>query len=97
MLGGCGMQHLLLLIIRVMILILLAVALADPHLWIDSTHAAAERRRPRHRVLVLDASYSMGLLHQGVSRFELARQQALEVVRHSARWGCVFTGLDGLA
>ena len=77
------MQHLLLLIIRVMILILLAVALAEPHLWIDSTHAAAKGRRPRHRVLVLDASYSMGLLYQGVSRFELARQQALEVVRHS--------------
>ena len=77
------MRNLLLLVVRVLTLLMLALALADPRVASDSTDAAAARR-PQHQVIVLDASYSMGLLQQDISCFELAKQHAMELVRRSA-------------
>ena len=77
------MRNLLLLAVRVLTLLVLALALADPRVASESTDAAAARR-PQHQVIVLDASYSMGLLQQDISRFELAKQHAMELVRRSA-------------
>jgi len=84
-------EQLILLLIRVAILLLLAVALADP-IWslfptLGSSLGTAGRT---HFVLVLDGSYSMGYQPSEKSRFELAQQLAVQVVQDS-RQGDGFT------
>ncbi len=77
------MQQLLLLAARVLILVLLAVTLADLQLSTRNLPAHTTERSGHHHVIVLDASYSMGLIDQGVPRFERARQKAIELAQHS--------------
>jgi len=84
-------EQLILLLIRVAILVLLAVALADP-IWslfptLGSSLGTAGRT---HFVLVLDGSYSMDYRATEKSRFEVAQQLAVQVVQDS-RQGDGFT------
>jgi len=84
-------EQLILLLIRVAILLLLAVALADP-IWslfptLGSSLGTAGRT---HFVLVLDGSYSMDFRPEAKSRFELAQQLAIQVAQDS-RQGDGFT------
>ena len=84
-------EQLILLLIRTAILVLLAVALADP-VWsllptLGSSLGTAERS---HFVLVLDGSYSMDYRAAEASRFEVAKRLAVQLVQDS-RQGDGFT------
>jgi len=84
-------EQLILLLIRVAILILLAVALADPVLSLFPTLGSSLGTAGQtHFVLVLDGSYSMAYRASEESRFELAQQLAVQVVQDS-RQGDGFT------
>jgi hypothetical protein len=84
-------EQLILLLIRVAILILLAVALADPIFSLFPTLGSSLGTAGQtHFVLVLDGSYSMGYKASEKSRFELAQQLAVQVVEDS-RQGDGFT------
>lgn len=71
------LEQLLLLAVRVAVLLLVAVALARPYF---ETPQAAGPDPPKHRVIVLDASYSMGHEIGGRTRFDLAKEAIREVV-----------------
>ncbi len=76
------LEQWLLLAVRVAILVLLAVALANPILARRGLLSrAADAVGDTHWVLVLDASYSMDYRPAAVPRFELAKQLAGELVR----------------
>jgi hypothetical protein len=71
----------LLLALRTLILILLALAVAQPVAsWWLVDRPPVESRGHTHTVLVLDASYSMGYRAADKTRFELAKQQARQIV-----------------
>ena len=78
------LKHLLILLLRMAIIILIAVALARPLL--KSPFLLADARAKASNVIILDNSYSMG--YQGIQgeRFEKARTIAREVI-HSLRRG----------
>ena len=78
------LKHLLILLLRMAIIILIAVALARPLL--KSPFLLADARAQASNVIILDNSYSMG--YQGIQgeRFEKARTIAREVI-HSLRRG----------
>ena len=85
------LEQWILLTLRVMILLLLALALADPivsRLSAPTTGIPGEPRR--HFVLVLDGSYSMGAKQDGVARFQSAKDVAGKWLRR-ARQGDGFT------
>ena len=70
-------EQLVLLAVRVLILVLLALALARPH--VESFGSFFSADAPVHRIIVVDVSYSMGLLEGDASRFERAREMAREI------------------
>lgn len=75
------LEQLLLLIVRTAILLLLALALARP--FLDAflpTSEAVSNRPPRHWVLAIDASYSMGYRDAGKSLFQNGIEQAVQLV-----------------
>ncbi len=80
------LKQLILLAIRVMILLMLAVALADPF-WpsgspLSSGFGAGGRT---HWVLVIDGSYSMDYRQEGKSRFDAAKELAEQLVDESTQ------------
>ena len=70
-------EQLLLLIIRTLIILLLALALARPVLQRGAGMFSG--RSASHRVIVLDNSYSMGQLVNGKPLFEKAKELAAEL------------------
>lgn len=84
-------EQLLLLAMRVAVLLLLAVALAEPGCstapFLGGSLAGGGQT---HTVLVLDGSYSMEHRREDESRFEAAKKLAIEVVEN-ARQGDGFT------
>lgn len=85
-------EQLLLLLVRVAILVLLAVALAEPF-WpfVSSLGGGLSLGGNTHWVLVLDGSYSMDYRSGGnKSRFDAARETARQIVAE-ARQGDGFT------
>jgi hypothetical protein len=85
------LEQFLLLAARVLILVLLALALADPMLrprGVGSASSAAIGRT--HTLLVIDGSYSMDAKESGQSQFELAKRKSIEYVEQS-REGDGFT------
>lgn len=84
-------EQLILLLVRVAILLLLAVALADPvfSLFAVLTTALGGGERT-HYLLVLDVSYSMDYRSGDKSRLDKAKELAAQVVRDS-RQGDGFT------
>ena len=81
------LEQFILLAVRVAILLLVAAALARP--YFSTPEAVAGPDPPRHRVIVIDASYSMGQETGGRSRFDLAIEAGREVV-DAARPGDAF-------
>jgi hypothetical protein len=74
-------QQWLLLAIRVLMMLLFAVALAEPYLSELPAFTGASGRT--HWVIVIDNSYSMDYREQGTARLEKAKEQALELVAGS--------------
>ncbi len=79
-------EQLLLLLLRTMILLTLALALARPFFTppVDAGTVAAARA-PRLWILVLDNSYSMGVREETGTRFTEAQNRAIEILRTSVR------------
>lgn len=74
-------EQLLLLLVRVSILLLLGIALAEPF-WpfVSSLGGAFSLGSNTHWVLVIDGSYSMDYQTEGKSRFDAARETASQIV-----------------
>jgi len=73
------LKHLLILLMRMGLFALLAIALARPLFpWGEPAAAHLPGRLSGDFVLVLDSSASMNYLEKDTARFDLARQQALE-------------------
>ena len=84
-------EQLLLLLVRVAILVLLAVALADPIFSLfASLNAALGTGGRTHYLLALDVSYSMDYRTGDKSRLDRAKELAAQVIRDS-RQGDGFT------
>jgi hypothetical protein len=80
------LEQWLLLAVRVLILLLLAMALADPLLsGLPSLGARRGDGARMHYVLVLDGSYSMDYRQEGSRRFDEARSLAAQVVEQSSQ------------
>ena len=84
-------ENLLLLIFRMLLFGLLAVALARPFL----KSSLAEGSGPASTVIVLDNSYSMGTRQQGVERFAHAKDAARRLVREMSERDSVALILTG--
>jgi hypothetical protein len=80
-------EQLVLLAVRALILILVVLALAQ--LLLDDLGGFFRPRQPVHKVIVIDASASMGLVARDETLFERARQTARAVVEQG-RPGDVF-------
>ena len=78
------LEQLLLLIVRTMIVLLVALALSRPTAETMGNYFQAEG--PRHRIIVIDATYSMGYAPSGRTRFDRAKDLARQIVT-SARQG----------
>ncbi|NLX56701.1 MAG: VWA domain-containing protein [Planctomycetaceae bacterium] len=76
------LEQLALLALRVLILLLLAVALADP-IWplFGAAASPSGSAGDAHVVVVIDASFSMDYRHADGTRFDAARQLAGELVK----------------
>jgi hypothetical protein len=87
-------KQLLLLIIRTLIVLLIALALARPTLMSGS---AASGHMPTTAVIVLDNSYSMGRREGNRVVFEVARERTLELLDYFDRKDEVYilTGASG--
>jgi hypothetical protein len=78
------LEQLILLAVRTLILLLLAFALARP--FVAASGVLGTTEAGVHRIVVLDASYSMTAAGDGGSRFDAARRAVGDVVR-DARQG----------
>ncbi len=77
-------EQLLLLIMRMLICTLLAVALARPFLSTSSNTMQVDLvAEPRLWIIVIDSSYSMGYRHESTTRFDTAKARAAEIVSAS--------------
>jgi hypothetical protein len=77
-------EQLILLLVRIAILLLLGVALADPIFSLFPTLGTSLGTSGQtHFVLVLDGSYSMDYRVDEKSRFELAKDLAMQIVQDS--------------
>lgn len=77
------LEQWLLLAVRTLLLIVLALALADPILSQSNVLSFGGTTLPTHRIFVLDATYSMDLRRDGLTRFEAARQAVRKAVSES--------------
>jgi len=82
----------LLLAIRTLVIVLVVLAMAKPFLESFGNVIAGLRT---HRVVVLDASLSMGYSSAGVSRFEQAKALATQLVKDSRRGDAISLILMG--
>lgn len=78
------LEQILLLIVRTMIMLLIAMALARPSVETFGEYFRAEG--PRHRIIVIDATFSMGYATGERSRFDRARELARQIAS-AARQG----------
>jgi hypothetical protein len=74
-------EHWLLLVVRTLVVVLVVLALAEPIQ--DRGGLAATPGERRHRVLVLDGSFSMAYTSGDKSRFERAKETAARIVQES--------------
>jgi hypothetical protein len=82
----------LLLAVRTLVILLVVLAMAKPFLEAFGMVIAG---RPVHRVLVLDASLSMGYTSAGTSRFDQAKALAAQLVQSSRRGDSISIVLMG--
>jgi hypothetical protein len=78
------LEQILLLIVRTLIMLLIAMALARPSVETFGEYFRAEG--PRHRIIVIDATFSMGYSTGERSRFDRARELARQIAS-AARQG----------
>jgi len=78
------LEQLLLLLVRVLIFVLLICALAQP--YAESLGTFVRSEAPTHRIVVIDASFSMGYRSADQSRFERAKDIARKII-DSAKQG----------
>ena len=78
------LEQILLLIVRTLIFLMIAFALARPSVETFGEYFRAEG--PRHRIIVIDATFSMGHTQGDRSRFDRAKDLARQIAR-SARQG----------
>jgi len=71
------LEQLLLLMLRTLIVLLVALALARPTVETFGEYFRAEG--PRHRILVIDSTFSMGYASQEQSRFDRAKELARQI------------------
>lgn len=77
-------EQILLLLLRMAIPIVLALALADPiWQWLPSLGSSLSSRPPHHHVFVFDTSYSMGYRVGGRTRLEQSIQLAQSIIDQS--------------
>lgn len=75
-------EQMILLAIRTLILLLLAFALAQPFLQPSQEGTATTLQRPpKLWMLIVDNTYSMNYREADLTRFESARQRAIEIVK----------------
>ena len=77
------LEQLILLAIRALILILLAIALAEPHF--RTLGSVFQADAPTHKVIVVDSTYSMGFRQGDRSRFSQAQEIARQIVEQSGQ------------
>ncbi len=78
-------EQLILLLLRVAILIMLALALARPFLFSSELgDNNLEDSKPRFWIIALDTSYSMSYQEAGRTRFDIAKDKALDMVEKAA-------------
>lgn len=82
-------EQIILLAVRTALLVLLALALADPQFSVLSSWAGGGGGQT-HTVLVIDGSFSMDYRREERSRFDAARQLAKDIVQ-AGRQGDAFT------
>jgi hypothetical protein len=75
------LEQWLLLAVRTLLLILLALALADPILSQSNVLSFGGTTLPTHHIFVVDATWSMDLRRDGMTRFEAARQDIRKLVK----------------
>jgi len=78
-------EQLILLVVRVLILITLAVALADPYVNAGFRFASTLSSGHTHWVFVIDGSYSMACQEDESSRFEIAKQQVSRLLARASQ------------
>ena len=76
-------EQLLLLLLRTCILVVFAMALADPLLTSQSGESASSAPSPTHYLFVLDTSYSMAYRSRDQTRLEAAKQRIQSVLEAS--------------
>ena len=84
------LEQWLLLAVRTAILLVLALALADPQLLLLAGWTGGARGGQTHVLLVIDGSYSMDVRQDGKSRFDAARELARQTIE-SGRQGDGYT------
>jgi len=84
------LQQWLLLAVRTLIIMLTVLAVAEPY---GERLLAGGTGAPRHKILVLDGSFSMGYRSHGATIFERARNLAAQAVR-DCRPGDAVTVID---
>lgn len=75
------LEQLVLLAVRTLLLLFAALAFAEP--LVQAFAPESRARTPLHRLIVIDASFSMGERADGDSRFDRARQVARRIVSES--------------
>lgn len=83
-------EQFLLLALRMLILIVLSIALARPFLTSVADSGATATRAPQLWIVAIDTSYSMSYREEGQSRFETARQLAIDLLNEESRPGDAF-------
>ena len=78
------LEQILLLLLRMAIPVVLALALADP-IWkmLPSLGSSLSSRVPHHHLFIFDTSYSMGYQVGGKTRLQQAQQVASEIIQQS--------------
>lgn len=77
------LEQLVLLALRVFLLCLLAVALAEPRF--ADLGFALQADAPTHKIIVIDSTFSMDYRQGNRSRFQEAKEVAREIVEHSSQ------------
>ncbi|WP_146369470.1 BatA domain-containing protein [Symmachiella macrocystis] len=77
------LEQLILLAIRALIMILLALALAEPHF--RSLGLTFPADAPTHRIVVIDSTFSMGFQQENQSRFHQAQEVARQIIDQSGQ------------
>ena len=75
------LEQILLLIVRTLVVLLIALALARPSVETFGEYFRAEG--PRHRIIVIDATFSMGYTSNDRTRFDRAKELARQVASTS--------------